>query len=76
MIKPGTVLFDHKKKFNAKIMVDGSIKHKNSEGSIHKVAAKIMGTESYNGWTYWHYNINGSIVPIDNLRQKLISKNI
>ena len=76
MIKPGTVLFDHKKKFNAKIMVDGSIKHKNSEGSIHKVAAKIMGTESYNGWTYWHYNIGDSIVPIDNLRQRLISKNI
>ena len=75
MIKPGTVLFDHKKKFNAKIMVDGSIKHKNSEGSIHKVAAKIMGTESYNGWTYWYCNIGGSIVPIDNLRQRLISKN-
>ncbi len=76
IIKPGTVLFDNKKKFNAKIMVDGSIKHKNSEGSIHKVAAKIMGTESYNGWTYWHCNIDGSIVPIDNLRQRLISKNI
>ncbi len=76
IIKPGTVLFDYKKKFNAKIMVDGSIKHKNSEGSIHKVAAKIMGTESYNGWTYWHCNIDGSIVPIDNLRQRLISKNI
>jgi len=76
IIKPGTVLFDNKKKFNAKIMVDGSIKHKNSEGSIHKVAAKIMGTESYNGWTYWYCNINGSIVPIDNLRQRLISKNI
>jgi len=76
IIKPGTILFDNKKKFNAKIMVDGSIKHKNSEGSIHKVAAKIMGTESYNGWTYWHCNIDGSIVPIDNLRQRLISKNI
>ena len=76
IIKPGTVLFDHKKKFNAKIMVDGSIKYKNSEGSIHKVAAKIMGAESYNGWTYWYCNIDGSLVPIDNLRQKLISKNI
>ena len=51
IIKPGAILFDQKKKFNAKIMVDGSLKHKNSEGSIHKVAAKIMGTESYNGWT-------------------------
>ena len=49
LLKPGTILFDPKQKFNAKIMVDGSIKHKNSEGSIHKVAASIMGTESCNG---------------------------
>ena len=33
---------------------------KNLKGSIHKIAAKIMGAESCNGWTYWHYNINGS----------------
>jgi len=76
IIKPGTNLFDQKKENNAKIMVDGSIKHKESAGSIHKVAAKIMGTESYNGWTYWYCNIGGSTVPIDNLRQKFLSKNI
>ena len=77
ILKPGTVLFDPKKKFNAKIMVDGSIKSKEAEGSIHKVAAKIMGTESCNGWTYWHCDIDGSTVLIDSLRQKFISqKNI
>jgi len=56
-------------------MVDGSIKHKESAGSIHKVAAEIMGTESYNGWTYWYCNVGGSMVPIDNLRQRFLSKN-
>ena len=76
IVKPGMNIFDQKKKINAKIMADGSIKHQNSEGSIHKVAAKIMGTESYNGWTYWYCNIDGTVVPIDNLRQRLISKNI
>ena len=77
ILKPGTVLFDPKKKFNAKVMADGSIKYKEAEGSIHKVAAKIMGTESYNGWTYWHCNVGGSTVLIDSLRQKFISqKNI
>ena len=40
-------------------MADGSIKYQNSEGSIHKVAAKIIGAESCNGWTYWHYNMDG-----------------
>jgi site-specific DNA-methyltransferase (adenine-specific)/modification methylase len=67
-------LFDPKKKFNAKIMVDGSIKSKEAEGSIHKVAAKIMGTESYNGWTYWHCKVDGSTVLIDSLRQKFIAQ--
>ena len=76
IIKPGSNIFDVKGKINAKIMADGSIKHKHSEGSIHKIAAKIMGTESYNGWTYWYCNINGSFVPIDNLRQRFLNKNI
>ena len=55
-------------------MADGSIKYKESEGSIHKVAARIMGAESYNGWTYWHCNINGSTVVIDSLRQNSLLK--
>ena len=66
--------FDSKKKVNAKIMVDGSIRYKESEGSIHKIAAKIMGAESYNGWTYWHCNINGNSVVIDTLRQKFFTE--
>ena len=55
-------------------MADGSIKYKESEGSIHKVAAKIMGADSCNGWTYWHYDLNGSTVLIDSLRQKFITQ--
>ncbi len=73
IIRPGTSLFDPEKKINAKIMADGSIKYKQSEGSIHKIAAKIIGAESCNGWTYWHYNVNGSAVLIDSLRQKFIA---
>ena len=56
-------------------MADGSIKHEQTEGSIHKVAATILGAESCNGWTYWHCNLNGATVPIDHLRQRLISNN-
>ena len=74
IIEPGMKIFDLKKKINAKIMADGSIKCNETEGSIHKVAAKIIGAESCNGWTYWHYNLDGTLVPIDNLRQRLISK--
>jgi len=74
IVKPGMNIFDQKKKVNAKIMADGSIKHQDSEGSIHKIAAKILGAESCNGWTYWHYSFKGSIFPIDQLRQRLILK--
>jgi len=75
IIKPGTTIFDNKKKISAKIMADGSIKHAQTEGSIHKVAATILGAESCNGWTYWYCNLGNSFVPIDNLRQKfLVSK--
>ncbi len=74
ILKPGTTLFDPKKRISAKIMVDGSIRYKQSEGSIHKIAAKILGAESCNGWTYWHCNVNGTAVVIDSLRQKFISR--
>ena len=75
IIKPGTTIFDNKKKISAKIMADGSIKHDRTEGSIHKVAATILGAESCNGWTFWHCKIGSNIVPIDNLRQKFLNKN-
>ena len=71
VLKPGTEIFDQKKKINAKIMVDGSIKYQQSEGSIHKVAAKIIGADSCNGWTFWHYESGNSLKPIDDLRQRL-----
>ena len=71
LIKPGTEIYDQKKKINAKIMADGSIKYQKSEGSIHKVAAKIIGAESCNGWTFWHYQSGKSLKPIDELRQRL-----
>ncbi len=75
VIKPGTEIYDQKKKINAKIMVDGSIKYQKSEGSIHKIAAKILGAESCNGWTYWHYKIGNTLRPIDELRERLRPRN-
>ena len=75
VIKPGTEIYDQKKKINAKIMIDGSIKYQKSEGSIHKVAAEILGAESCNGWTFWHYQSGNTLKPIDELRQRLRPNN-
>ena len=52
-------------------MVDGSLRCQQAEGSIHKVAAKMIGAESCNGWTYWHYQSGNNFKPIDELREKL-----
>ena len=75
VIRPGTEIYDKKKKINAKIMVDGSIKYQETEGSIHKIAAKILGAESCNGWTYWYYKSGNSLKSIDELRQRLRPNN-
>ncbi|MDA8737725.1 DNA methyltransferase [Candidatus Pelagibacter bacterium] len=75
IIKPGTNIFDNKKKITARIMADGSIKHNQAEGSIHKVAATILGAESCNGWTFWHFLSGSSLKPIDVLREKLRPRN-
>jgi len=75
VIKPGTEIYDQKKKINAKIMIDGSIKYQEAEGSIHKIAAKILGAESCNGWTYWYYQSGNTLKPIDELRQRLRPNN-
>ena len=75
VIKPGIVIYDRKKEIYAKVMVDGSIKYKQNEGSIHKVAAKILGSESCNGWTYWYYQSGNSLKSIDDLRQRLRPRN-
>ncbi len=71
IIKPGTEIFNQSRRINAKILVDGSIKYQHAEGSIHKVAAKILGAESCNGWTFWYYKSGNTIKPIDDLRQRL-----
>ena len=75
VIKPGIEIYDKKKEIFAKVMVDGSVKYKQNEGSIHKVAAQILGSESCNGWTYWHYQSGNILKPIDELRQRLRPRN-
>lgn len=71
IVEPGLNLFDPKKKFTAKVMSDGSIYCNKIQGSIHKVGAEIQGAPSCNGWSYWHFNIEGKLEPIDILRRKI-----
>ena len=58
------------------MVTNGKINGKWTFSAYKKVAAKILGSESCNGWTYWYCNINGSIKTIDSLRQRFLSKSI
>lgn len=75
LLKPGAVLSDKKKKHKVTVHADGSVIAQNRvddvRGSIHKVGATLQDAPSCNGWTYWHYQEKGQMLPIDHLREKI-----
>ncbi len=48
---------------------DGSIACAGAQGSIHKIGAHVQGALACNGWTFWHYEAEGTLKPIDVLRE-------
>ena len=71
LIAPGAVLCDIARRHIAKVRADGTLVSADARGSIHQVGAAVQGAPACNGWTFWHVEINGSLAPIDLLRQKL-----
>ena len=74
LVKTGEKLISADKKFTAKIFADASIEAGNVRGSIHKIGAALQNLPSCNGWTYWHIERKGKIIPINDLRQQLYPK--
>tara|TARA_R110002110_G_scaffold376568_2_gene586825 strand:+ start:338097 stop:339203 length:1107 start_codon:yes stop_codon:yes gene_type:complete len=71
MLRPGEKLYAPKRQHAAKIRADGTIVSAENRGSIHKIGAEVQGAAACNGWTFWHVDVEGKLVPIDVLRQKL-----
>jgi modification methylase len=69
IMKPGTVLYDARKRFAAKVRPDGTLAAGSTAGSIHRVGAELQGLDACNGWTFWHYERNGGLTQIDELRR-------
>ena len=69
LMKPGTVLYDAKKRWAAVVRADGTLAIGERAGSIHKLGAQVQGLDACNGWTFWHYMRNGGLTPIDELRR-------
>ena len=54
----------------AMVRADGSLSSPcGANGSIHKVGSTVQGAPACNGWTFWHYEAEGALKPIDALRQ-------
>jgi modification methylase len=71
LMKPGTVLTDAKGRNGAIVRVDGTLAVNGTAGSIHKMGALVQSLDACNGWTYWHFDLNGKRVAIDVLRQEV-----
>jgi len=76
LLTPGTVLFDQNRRHNAQVRADGTLMVQNPHqgplvGSIHQIGAAVQGSPACNGWTFWHFEAQGTPRPIDLLRQQL-----
>ena len=72
-VAPGTLLTDSKRRWSAKVGADGSLHCPGHSGSIHKVGAGLQGATSCNGWTFWHFEEAGALLPLDTLRQRYLT---
>ncbi len=70
ILEAGTKLFDHRRKFRAEVKADGSLVHAGNQASIHRLGAIVQGKAACNGWTYWHFEAEGKLKPIDVLRDE------
>ena len=71
LLPPGTMLQGPQKRFRAKVRADGTLVCSDATGSIHQMGAHVQGLDACNGWTFWQFEQNGKLIPIDVLRQQL-----
>ncbi|AQS89334.1 site-specific DNA-methyltransferase [Neoasaia chiangmaiensis] len=64
----GTTLFDRQRRLRATVTPDGTLVSGAQRGSIHKLGAQLTNAPSCNGWTFWHFERDGVLTPIDILR--------
>jgi modification methylase len=71
LIAAGEVLSDQSGRLTARVRPDGTLISAESRGSIHQVAASVLGAPSCNGWAFWFIERGGKRVPIDLLREQI-----
>lgn len=72
----GTVLSDKKQRIQATVAADGTLISGAKRGSIHKMGAMLTNAPSCNGWTFWHFEREGVLLPLDVLRQESLGATV
>src|SRR3954468_157667 len=72
-VMPGTMLTDSRRRWRARVLADASVELDGQLGSIHKIGAAAQGAPACNGWTFWHVERDGTLVPLDALRQDYLA---
>ena len=70
LLEPGDVLHDARKSIRAAVKADGTLAYGGEQGSIHRLGALVQGKSACNGWTFWHFEADGKLKPIDLLREQ------
>jgi len=71
LLEPGTVLYSPNRRWSARVRADGSLISADFKGSIHQVGAHVQGAPACNGWQFWCFPVEGKLVSIDLLREKI-----
>ena len=73
LLEPGTRLSDERGRIWAEVRADGTLALADNQGStrqasIHRLGAEVQNKTACNGWTFWHFKVDGKLRPIDVLR--------
>jgi len=68
ILEPGSQLYDERRRIRAEVKADGTLAWQGAQGSIHRLGATVQGKSACNGWTFWHFEAEGQLKPIDTLR--------
>ncbi len=70
ILVPGASLYDPRRKVEAEVKADGTLRWREAQASIHRLGALVQGKSACNGWTFWHFEADGRLKPIDVLREE------
>ncbi len=71
LLEPGAMLYSPNRRICARVRADGTLITGDFKGSIHQTGAHVQGAPACHGLQFWCFDVEGTLVSIDSLRQKL-----